>query len=385
MATYPGALKSWTARTDAADDVMADDVNTIYDEVTAVQTELGTDPAGTVSDVKTRLARSLDGVGNLDHASATTLTIAAGSITPTQNFHRVDTEAAAATDDLATIAVANVTEGFRLILRTVDDARDVVVKHGAGNIYNPQGVDITLGTNQNVIELIYDDVIDFWLVVGDPIAARPNAANLFTAEQRIGSAANYMRISGTDGSVRLVGDATQWDDLRISAASTRIGATAPTMRAFGPSGNLFALCFDSAQHDEVFFEIQMPHSWKEGSNIYPHVHWAPISATAGNVVWQLDYSWANIDGAFGAPATMTGDATAAGGTAWIHKLTTLKSGGNAYISGAGKTLSSMLVCRLHRDAGAGSDTLAEHVAFLEFDLHYQVDGFGSEAEYVKDA
>ena len=118
--------------------------------------------------------------------------------------------------------------------------------------------------------------------------------------------------------------------------------------------------------------------------IYPHVHWTPVSATAGNVVWQLDYSWASVNGTFGAPATLTSDATAAGGTAWVHKLSTLKDGsGNAYIDGTGQTLSSMLVCRLHRDAGAGSDTLAADVAFLEFDIHYEIDGFGSNEEYVK--
>lgn len=190
-------------------------------------------------------------------------------------------------------------------------------------------------------------------------------------------------ITGIKG-LRLTGPATCWDDMRIAGFSVRVGSTAPTLSAFGPAGNLKVLTFDQGQHDEVHFEVQMPHTWKEGTLIYPHIHWTPIDATAGNVVWQLDYSWANISGTFGAPTTMTSDATAAGGTAWVHHMTYVKDvGGNTYIDGTGQTVSSMIVCRLHRDAGVGADTLAKGVAFLEFDLHYEKDGFGSETESTK--
>ncbi len=174
-----------------------------------------------------------------------------------------------------------------------------------------------------------------------------------------------------------------WEDIRISGAMARVGTTAPTLGAFGPSGSLKVLRFDSGQNDEIHFEIQMPHSWKVGSLVYPHVHWTPVSATAGNVVWNLEYAWVSINGTFGAPSTMSSDATAAGGVAWVHKLTRLKSGGLDYIDGAGRGISSMLVCRLYRNAGVGSDTLAADVAFLEFDLHYQVDGLGSDQESSK--
>lgn len=193
---------------------------------------------------------------------------------------------------------------------------------------------------------------------------------------------NYANIS-TDGTVTLAGNATTWDDLRISGASARPGSTAPALGAFGPSGGLKVLRFENGHHDEVHFEIQLPHNWKLGSKIYPHVHWTPVSATAGNVVWELEYSWANVGGAFGAPGNMASDATAAGGTAWMHHLTRLKESGNEYIDGTGKELSSMLVCRLHRNAGAGSDTLAADAAFLEFDIHYEIDSLGSAEELSK--
>lgn len=199
------------------------------------------------------------------------------------------------------------------------------------------------------------------------------------------SGGNYINIDAMTGNLRLQGDATQWDDLRLSGSAARVGVTAPSVDAFGPSGSLRTLRFEEGHHDEIYFEIQMPHAWREGSNIYPHVHWSPVTTEAGNVVWQLDYTWANINDAFPAPTTMTTDATAAGGTAWVHKLSQFKDGSsNEYIDGAGKLLSSMLVLRLHRDAGAGSDTLTEDVAFLEFDIHYEIDSFGSDEEYIKD-
>lgn len=196
---------------------------------------------------------------------------------------------------------------------------------------------------------------------------------------------DYVEINTDDGSVRLRGDATAWDDLLFPASVVKPGATAPAYKAFGPSGSLQALMFEAGHNDEVYFEVQLSHRWKEGSKIYPHVHWTPTTADAGNVVWELEYSWANIDGTFGAPSNMASEATAAGGTAWVHKLTMLKEAGNAYIDGTGKTMSSMLVCRLHRNSNAGSDTLNKDVAMLDVDFHIEIDSFGSDEEYTKDA
>lgn len=44
MASYPSVVKTWVARRDLLDLVVAADVNTLYDEVTATQQELGTSP-----------------------------------------------------------------------------------------------------------------------------------------------------------------------------------------------------------------------------------------------------------------------------------------------------------------------------------------------------
>lgn len=59
MADYPAAVTSFTTKVDHVDDVQAADVNNLQNEVVAIETELGTDPAGPATDVKTRLARTL--------------------------------------------------------------------------------------------------------------------------------------------------------------------------------------------------------------------------------------------------------------------------------------------------------------------------------------
>lgn len=41
MAIYPDNIKQWASRTDNVDKVVAADVNTAYDEITAIETELG--------------------------------------------------------------------------------------------------------------------------------------------------------------------------------------------------------------------------------------------------------------------------------------------------------------------------------------------------------
>lgn len=176
--TYPGAIDSFGIKTDHVTEVLAAHVNDIQTALVNTQTELGTDPAGTATDVKTRLVRSLDGAGNLQFKAATDLTISGGVITVTQNYHRVDTESSAATDDLDTITAT--AEAMFLIIRPNNSARDVVIKHGTGNIKCAGDQDITLGTTNDFAILLYDDVLDLWLAFGMTAAALLAASNTFT-------------------------------------------------------------------------------------------------------------------------------------------------------------------------------------------------------------
>lgn len=191
-ASYPGAVKSFTEVTDNVTEMTSTDINPVYAEVTAIQTELGTDPAGSVATVKLRLAQSLSGTGCLDFATATALTISGGVITPTQNWHTVDTEGAASADDLVTIGTTDNGDGFVLFIRQANDARDVTIKHGSGNIKCPGAVDIVLGDTSQVILMIYDATLEYWLASVSPSnVAMLNAINSFTAMNSFTKAVNF--------------------------------------------------------------------------------------------------------------------------------------------------------------------------------------------------
>jgi hypothetical protein len=89
------------------------------------------------------------------------LTVASGVITATDSVHRVDTEAAAASDDLDTINGGS--DGYVLILRTSVNSRDVTLKDGTGNLY--LAGDFTLSHTQDTIMLRFDALINGWVEV----------------------------------------------------------------------------------------------------------------------------------------------------------------------------------------------------------------------------
>lgn len=92
----------------------------------------------------------------LGGAAASTLTIAAGSVTPTGGIHAVDTEAAAATDDLSNIAQTGIEDGGLLLLVLANAARNVVIKHmagGTGQVFLSRAVDLELDVLDQAILL----------------------------------------------------------------------------------------------------------------------------------------------------------------------------------------------------------------------------------------
>lgn len=97
-------------------------------------------------------ATSMNFTGYLTASAVSTLTVASGVITPTGTRHRIDTEGAAATDDVDTITAPP--DGTILILSTVSDARDIVLKHGTGNMQLNGSADQTLNSNDDRIMLI---------------------------------------------------------------------------------------------------------------------------------------------------------------------------------------------------------------------------------------
>ena len=175
-----------------------------------------------------------------------------------------------------------------------------------------------------------------------------------------------------------------WEDLRVPLNAVKLGGSKdPTFSKVNDDGlgsqGVFAYVFSNSQEQEVYFQVQIPHSWKLEDVLYPHVHWSPADSTTGTVRWGLEYSWANLNAVYSATTIITGDEVVSADSTKKHLLTEIGSGidGSA-ISG----VSSMLDCRLFRDVSV-SGNLAAGVALKEFDFHYEIDTVGSYSQYVK--
>ena len=202
---------------------------------------------------------------------------------------------------------------------------------------------------------------------------------------RIGNGTDNTYIE-IDGSLSYEGAATRYDDLKVPVSSTTKGGSKDPgwgiLRNNGGSQGVFIQWFDPGNEEELYFTAQMPHQWKEGTEIYPHVHWtAATNVGSDKVVWGLEYTWANVGVVFGNTTIITGsDPIVAIGTvsAFEHAITSLGT-----VIGTGNTLSSMLVCRIFRKATDDTDTYAADAGLLEIDFHFQIDSDGSRQEYIK--
>lgn len=118
--------------------------------------------------------------------SSTALTIATGAITLTNNSssYVIDTEGAAATDDLDTISGGQ--DGQIIILNSANAARNVVIKHNTGNIFNPNAFDITLDLTTDLVVLRYNSTAVKWIVIS--VSAFGSSPSVLISSQTASSA-----------------------------------------------------------------------------------------------------------------------------------------------------------------------------------------------------
>jgi hypothetical protein len=100
-------------------------------------------------------------------------TISGGVVFDYRSIMRLDTEAAAASDDLDSIydqnggtSIRDLIDGQRITISTVNSGRDVVVKHATGNILVNGAADFTLLTTSKFIVLEWNNNLAKWFEVG---------------------------------------------------------------------------------------------------------------------------------------------------------------------------------------------------------------------------
>jgi hypothetical protein len=177
-----------------------------------------------------------------------------------------------------------------------------------------------------------------------------------------------------------------WTDLITPLLSSNAGGTNPPSlvlyRAGVGSFGVVAYSFNfNSTEKELNFTIQMPHSYKIGSTLKPHLHLGINTATAitGTTKWGLEYTYANIGGVFGPTTVLSGTLALTSPTdQYYHKILSF---GDIVIPTLG--ISAVFICRLFRYTPLGGDTYSGDVFAFECDFHYQEDTAGSRQEYIK--
>jgi hypothetical protein len=143
------------------------------------------------------------------------------------------------------------------------------------------------------------------------------------------------------------------------------------------------MLFDANKTELVYVINQMPHSWIEGSDIFPHVHWAKTTAAAGNVVWRLRYRFCNVGDvltAWSDPITVSSTVSGTSDTNTAYKQLISSFGALEFPNGR---ISMILIFEIARIGGDLADTYNADAALFEFDVHYKLNQPGSVQEFVK--
>lgn len=200
------------------------------------------------------------------------------------------------------------------------------------------------------------------------------------------SGGNYLEIDTSTGNLRLLGSATAWDDIQPYYISGQ-GPSAAAEAQYGTTGFYWYKFTDNHGKDEERqFSFQIPHRMLTASDAHLHLHVVPsANGAAGNedVVFRIAYQWVNIGGSYSTSTNTAFDTTFRVGAAEGNKHLIWEP---AALSGAGKSLSSDLVVIVSRQSKTQSatDNYTGDIWLRYVDIHAEIDGFGSDAELVKD-
>jgi hypothetical protein len=172
--------------------------------------------------------------------------------------------------------------------------------------------------------------------------------------------------------------AMRWDDLRFPAQGINpAGSTSAPDVITTETGLPGCFSFPGNANAMIAGVAQMPHSWRPGTAIRPHIHWSKDTGSADAVSWQLYIRH------FGSPGDAQGawssaiDGTIAAGSQLVtgqHLVTTF---GEVDMTGRGE--SAMMAWRLYRRGGTDAD--AADATFYEFDIHFRVEKGGTRQEF----
>jgi hypothetical protein len=242
----------------------------------------------------------------------------------------------------------------------------VIVRRGE------EAVDAESATMHNILD--GGDADGYRDIYGDPKLRLGSRQNILLG--------NYLEVE-EDGFVEQHGEALSWEDLRTPVNMLKFSDTKPPIWTSYKGSYVAAFEDQAVNYQSIYWVWQLPHSYKLGTDLYPHIHTVPEDDTSGNVYWQFTYSIAKKDGIFPNPTSVYGIA-AMPAVADYHKFDYLAVISGAIIPSDSVDLSTIILCGLHRRSDDPLDTFGgKSVYLLEVDLHYQQDTAGSRQELTK--
>lgn len=168
-----------------------------------------------------------------------------------------------------------------------------------------------------------------------------------------------------------------WFDI-VSEFYTRGGPAAPGVSAF--IGGIYLLEFTDTDTLEAFANFHIPHAYKPGSMIYPHIHFSVQSNNAGTVRWGFEYTFARSAASTGQtafPATQTIyiEYAVPANSAYKHFIAEAPEGQG--IPGTHIEVDGMILSRVFREPAHANDTFVGSVWAITSDLHTEVDRFAT--------
>ena len=198
---------------------------------------------------------------------------------------------------------------------------------------------------------------------------------------RFGSSTDYATFS-SGGTLTLVGNATVFDDVQSPAVDLLQTGSGVSKNL---TENTVEYTTNSNLSDYMLTSIQLPHSWKIGSTVFPHLHWEQTTSSVPNLLIQYRWqrqgqakttAWTNYPVKINAFTYTTGT---------LNQITH----DSGLVPPANSSLSDIIEFRILRDNAntsgqfTGSDPVGATISVTSFDIHIEKDTLGSELEYIK--
>lgn len=275
---------------------------------------------------------------------------------------------------MATQTVSNNNTGFFNALGVV---------HGVDTHLFAEGAEVWLDTTAGAITATAPAKPNYQARMGYVVVSHATTGSIFfhpDIQPKLGDLSNADTTGMTQGDSLTLGSDNVfkknlfWDDWRWAGLSRTIGGNAPTLTAINGT-TLFGYVFTNGK--ELYYnELQLPHEYAEGTDIHPHIHFAPTTTATYTGTWTLeyiDYLDVNNGTDLQAKKTVTADFNYSATAYQIYSMEF-----SSVIAGLNRKISSILFAKLTLTLTAGTSIL-----LCGIDAHYQKDRLGSNSIYSK--